>query len=102
MRLFTDHDKLLSMVIFYEKSLYIHMTSLFVSAMYRQHGGLHGPPTNPSQVSSTTRTTAPTCGTRAAMPVSFQKSLLIFSYAITNRVCGPERSKCSTADAIPI
>ena len=46
-RLFTDHDELLSTVIFYEKSLYIHTTSLSVSAyIYRQHGGLHVPPTN--------------------------------------------------------
>lgn len=47
MRLFTDHDELLSMVIFHEKSLYIHTTSLSVSAyIYRQHSGLHVPPTN--------------------------------------------------------
>lgn len=198
MRLFTDHDELLSLIIFHEKSLYIHTTSLSVSAyIYRQQSSLHVPtnnrvpttitvPTKPAwpassqrplqahlvrvtmstaaaihppvyahdhvafhsashlflfqwtkedylqeasglthhipvpaskmkdpishqsftsltgQVSITTRATARACDTRAAMPVSFHNSLLIFSYAITNRVCGPEHSKCSTAHAIHI
>jgi hypothetical protein len=101
MRLFTDHDELLSMVIFHEEPLDIHTTTSRSVSM--QH-----PNKNPSvtiltdAVSCTIRTTEPPADEQAFMPVSFQKLLFLFSQRLQIATVALNAQNASTADAIPM